>query len=90
MADIAAASAKCREMLSRGAPVDQVLAHMREAGLSKVQSIWVLAEAGGKPLREAKELVHLSMTWSDVRHRDDQFHDDLLKNLDSLSEDPSD
>ena len=90
MEDISAATAKCRELVSRGSPIEHVLAHLREVGLSKGQSIRVLVEAAGYRLREAKELVHSSAVWSDVRDRDDQFHDELLKNLESLPEDSSD
>ena len=72
---------KCREMLSRGAPLEAVLAYMREYGLSKGQSIRVVVETVGKSLSEAKNLVHSSETWSDVRMRDEKFHDELLKYL---------
>lgn len=90
MADITAATAECRELVSRGEPIEQVLAHLREVGLSKGQSIRVLVEAVGYRLPEAKELVHSSAVWSDVRTRDDEFHDELVKILESLPEGPSD
>ncbi len=68
-------------MLSHGTPVEKILAHLREAGLSKGQSIWVLATASGKPLQKAKELVHFSKVWADVSARDEELHENILKDL---------
>jgi len=90
MDDITTAVSKCREMVSHGEPMEHVLAQLREAGLSKGQSIRVLVEAAGYRLGKAKELVHLSDVWSDMRARDDQLHNELVKNLESLPESPSD
>lgn len=52
---------------------------LRREGFSKIESIGVLAKYRGVPLSEAKALVHTSEAWSDVRSRDDQFQDDLIK-----------
>jgi hypothetical protein len=55
------------------------LSFLRDAGYSKVQSMRILVEELGVDLRQAKELVHKSLAWNDVSHRDEKFHETLIK-----------
>lgn len=62
-----------------GAPndVDGALRALRDGGYSKVESIVALVRTGSWDMNAAKRCVHESPTWSDVRARDDAFHDRL-------------
>jgi hypothetical protein len=68
---------ECRDRLSGGAPIEEILTVLRDHGVSKAFSIRALAELGVTDLGNAKKLVHFSKTWSDVRTRDDRFHESL-------------
>lgn len=81
MDKITKTTSECREMISRGDSIEQVMAFLRKAGFSKVQSIRILVDAADYSLSAAKKLVHSSAAWADLRTRDDRFHDDLIENL---------
>lgn len=83
MQDLAPYVARCRELLSSGASLEEVIADLREQGLSKVHSIVVLRKGTGKSPEEAKQLVHFSAAWSDARQRDEEFHELLIASLES-------
>lgn len=57
----------------------EAVAFLRREGFSKIESIYVFVHERGLSLSEAKLVVHTSDTWSDVRDRDDQFHEDLIR-----------
>lgn len=61
----------CRKLLAQGVDRESVLTALRRAGFSKVQSIKALVDLGEATLGEAKEVVHRSETWKDVRERDE-------------------
>jgi hypothetical protein len=64
--------------------IGEAVGFLRGRGLSKVQSIAVIADRFGLPLDEAKRIVHFSDVWSDVRDRDEQLHDGLHATLSAL------
>ncbi|MBI1199951.1 MAG: hypothetical protein GC203_18995 [Phenylobacterium sp.] len=68
---------KLPEEILAGCPdnKDAAVAYFRSSGLSKVESIGAIAMRFGVGLAEAKNLVHLSPTWDDVRERDEAFHE---------------
>lgn len=70
-----------RELLSRGASTDDLLAKLREKGCSKIDSMKFLMQLKGLPLSEAKRAVHLSKAWESDRERDDAFHQALEDGL---------
>lgn len=71
---------RCRAMIVAGdGSEEELIADLRAEGCSKIESIAVLREVLGVNLGDAKRLVHCSSTWSDVRHRDDEFHDQLFE-----------
>ena len=64
---------ECRGLLNCGAPVEELIRALRDRGLSKVHSMKALVDLGIADLREAKQVVHGSATWADVRDRDEAF-----------------
>jgi hypothetical protein len=75
-----------RALLADGRTLDEALDALRRAGLSKVESMAVLARSGHCDLIAAKQLVHFSPVWDDRRERDEQFHDLLESALDGVVE----
>ncbi|MFT4251046.1 MAG: hypothetical protein QM608_00995, partial [Caulobacter sp.] len=57
---------------------EAALAFLRAEGLSVIQSIAVLVDRDGLTLAQAKQTVHLSAAWADLRDRHDAFHDQLI------------
>jgi len=72
---------ECRMMAAQGKNLEDIMHFLRAEGCSKVMSIAVLAKALEVGLGQAKEMVHTSQTWADVRERDDQFHASIPENL---------
>jgi SOS response regulatory protein OraA/RecX len=71
------AIAECRDRLRNGAGVEEILAVLREHGVSKTFSIRAMAELEVADLASAKKIVHFSQTWADVRAGDEEFHETL-------------
>lgn len=69
--------AECRRRFSEGQTPDEIIAYMRRAGLSKMESLKVLVDLGHATPTEAKRLVHLSPVWKDAFQRDEKLHDQL-------------
>ena len=49
-------------------------------------TIVILADALETGLARAKELVHFSATWADVRAKDEKFHEVLALDRDSIEQ----
>jgi hypothetical protein len=62
-------------MVDDGASVEEVLAHLRERGLSPLQSVAVLCAISGMTPREADKTVVLSEAWADRRDATLQLRD---------------
>lgn len=73
---------ECREKLTRGASVEEVLQTLRVGGFSKVRSMKALVDLQQANVDEAKRIVHYSQTWADRRESDEEFH----RSLDELLE----
>jgi ribosomal protein L7/L12 len=56
-----------------GRDLDSVLRALRDKGANVIDSIRVMRELKGWPLAQAKDIVHSSAAWSDLR----DFHDEL-------------
>lgn len=65
----------CRRRFAAGETDEQVIAHLRQRGFSKAETIKLLADLGRVSLGQAKRLVHLSAAWKDVYARDERVHD---------------
>lgn len=72
-----AVSSWARDVLDETGSWDATLTVLRDEGFTKVQSVRATVEVLGKPLDEAKTLVHDSPAWVDRRGRDDEFHASL-------------
>lgn len=62
-------------MRNRGAEVGEVLEALREQSPSIIDSMKVVHDVFGLPMNEAKDLVHNSRTWSDMRDRHSALHE---------------
>jgi hypothetical protein len=76
-------------MYDSGFATGDILAHLRNAGATKVDSIRVLIEIAGLTNAQAKMIVHWSDAWQDTREADDGLQvsveeaaRQLLKSLD--------
>ncbi|WP_410596618.1 hypothetical protein [Amycolatopsis sp. lyj-23] len=69
--------AEARTALAAGSGLDEVLARLRRDGFSPVDSIRAVRVLTGASLAEAKETVHVSPAWADVREPTDEFHRQL-------------
>ncbi len=68
-----------RELLKQGEAVEVVLAFVRKAGASPIDSIKVLMDVTGVPLAEAKHTVHFSEAWRDMRDDHEEFHERVIQ-----------
>lgn len=73
--------ARARIDLAAGATLDTALAALREGGFSRVDSVRAVRALTGASMADAKEIVHVSPAWADVRERDDEFHRSLERDL---------
>jgi len=67
------------EALASGKTIEDILLMWREHGLSILHSMQCLAHITGMPLGKAKETVHCSSAWSDLRPEHDRVHDESEK-----------
>ena len=79
---------KARQLVANGDDLESVLALFRQSGCSKIESIRALMDLKAIPLREAKQIVHLSRTWKDTLQADDRLHDELQTAAESLGKKP--
>jgi hypothetical protein len=64
-----------QQLVDRGATQAQLIAAMRETGLSIIPSMKLLIRFYGLTHSEAKRTVHLSSTWSDCYQANEALHD---------------
>lgn len=72
-----AVSSRARDVWTETGSWEATLTVLRDEGFTKVQSVRATVEILGKPLGEAKALVHESAAWVDRRGQDDEFHASL-------------
>lgn len=77
---------ECKRRRGAGADTETLIALLRSAGCSKIDSIAVLVAVCDVSLGAAKQLVHLSPTWGDTRIADDAFHATLVDTLGGVEE----
>ena len=65
----------CRRRFAAGEPDENVIAHLRNCGLSKAETIKVYVDLNRASPDAAKRLVHLSAAWRDAYQRDERLHD---------------
>jgi hypothetical protein len=66
-----------RAWLEAGQTVEDVLARWRADGLSILDSIRSLSHIADLSLGDAKQVVHRSQAWSDLRTAHDRVHKEL-------------
>jgi hypothetical protein len=67
--------AAMQQIVDAGASQTELIAAMRDAGISIVPSIKLLARFYGLSSSDAKSAVHFSETWADCRESNDALHD---------------
>jgi hypothetical protein len=66
-----------RRLLAEGKTLDEALAALRARGLSIMQCINAVRIFRKCDLTEAKQIVHFSPAWKDVREGNERFHQEL-------------
>lgn len=74
----------CRKMLENGASIEDILQYLRKEINSKVNSIFVVMQLLNISPNESKNLVHFSNVWSDVKERDEDFHEEVFSVLEDI------
>ena len=72
---------ECQRQRAAGKSNNDLVTFLRTQGCSKVESMAIVARAFGVGLGEAKEIVHLSTAWADMRERDERFQRSLETGL---------
>ena len=62
-----------KQLVQTGAHLELVLSFLRERGVGRIDSIYVMASLMDKPVAEAKALLDGSRGWSDRYETDMQF-----------------
>ena len=79
-------SQEAKLRIQRRDSMDDILAYLRSQGANKIDTIIVLRDSAAMGLKEAKNIVHFSTAWNDVKERDESIWDELeseLKQIDS-------
>jgi hypothetical protein len=70
-----------RRLLADGKTLDEALAALRANGVSKLHCVIAVKNFRRCDIGEAKQLVHFSSAWANVRERDESFHAELEEGL---------
>ena len=70
-----------RHLIDGGESMESALRYMRSAGLSQIECVKAVKSLMGGNLGQAKEIVHFSETWSDMRPYQEQLHKGLSDGL---------
>ena len=74
-----------RRMLADGKTLDDSLRELRASGASIMDCIFAVEKIHRRGLADAKQTVHFSPAWADMRAAHDKFHqelEDLAKKID--------
>lgn len=66
-------------MIDSAKRLEKVLSYLRKNGCSKTKSMAILAKTKDIDLGEAKELVHFSRTWRDMRDGNEKLYETIEK-----------
>ena len=75
-------SNQLRNDLASGKTLDEALVLLRASGASVVECIATIRSVRQCALPEAKQFVHDSPAWADLRERNNKFHEELSSILD--------
>jgi len=79
------AASHLQELLKAGTEIHRALGILRAEGTGPVPSIYAVSRATGRTLSEAKEIVHRSPVWADLREdweKMDAFLGDVFRKAD--------
>ena len=71
----------CQKLLAQGGSNEDVIFWLRKQKYSKVESIGIISKAMAISVEKAKEIIHASKAWADVRKQHDEFHASLEQAL---------
>jgi hypothetical protein len=74
-----------RRLLADGNTLDQSLAALRAKGAGIIACIAAVRKFRGCDLGEAKQIVHFSSAWADVREQNEKFHAELEAGLEEIA-----
>lgn len=75
-----------RQILEQGGSIEEVLLLARQQINSKLVGIKIVVELLGLSPGRAKALVHHSLTWQDMKERDEQIEELMLQAWDELAQ----
>lgn len=70
-----------RRSIESGATLEQGIAELRTAHASVIDCIMAVRFVRACDLGEAKQIVHCSSAWEDMREKHDRFHDEIERTL---------
>jgi hypothetical protein len=68
---------RCRQMAKEGVSISEIISYLREQRVTIIDSIKVVRELYGMPLRQAKSIVSEHASWRDVAEAGDTLHEEL-------------
>lgn len=77
---------RSEELRACGSSVEEILRYYRSSGLSILESMQLITQLMQLSLPEAKQLVHFSETWADLRPAHDRFHRNVDEVVGSFDE----
>ncbi|MEH1799586.1 MAG: hypothetical protein V7L02_13085 [Nostoc sp.] len=72
------------KMLTESAEIESVIKFLRLSNYSKTESIEILKKVLGISYYEARDIIHNSQTWSDVKEYDEKLINDFFDILEEL------
>ena len=79
---------EARTLAAQGAEIEKLLRFFRENGATPIDSIKMLRDVKGLSLADAKQTLHYSITWADLRGESERLHEALETSLEGLARDP--
>ena len=70
---------ECRRFFAAGDEYENVIAHLKNNGVSKLQTMRVFCELANISIDEAKRIVHLSQAWKSAYEKDEKLRAVLEK-----------
>lgn len=68
---------ECRKRVAQGTPLQDLIVPLKEAGLSIVESMWVIAQLSGLDLAQVKDLTTSHPIWRETVEAAQPLHDEL-------------
>ena len=68
---------QCGQMTKQGASISDVISYLHQRGVTIIDSIKIVRELYGMPLRQAKSTVAGHSSWRDVAEAGDILHEEL-------------